>query len=132
VCKKNYLSTFFVIDGVLSRERERERKSLDPIQLLEKIQTELVPLEDVILHHHPALIGRRMWSFQNPKPKTQNPNKTTGCVTCGPCHLHQKSIFLRHKEDYYENSNISPLQKYNLQKNPLKETKVFQDIITTL
>jgi hypothetical protein len=35
VCvKKTTLSTFFVIDGVSSRERERERESLDPIQLL--------------------------------------------------------------------------------------------------
>jgi hypothetical protein len=32
-----------------------------------------------------------------------------------------KSI-LRQKKNY-ENSNISPMQKYNLQKIPLKETK---------
>jgi hypothetical protein len=29
-----------------------------------------------------------------------------------------------------EISNISPMQKYNLQKNPLKETQILQDIIT--
>jgi hypothetical protein len=38
---------------------------------------------------------------------------------------------LRQKKNY-ENSNISPMQKYNLQKNPLKETKILQDIIITL
>jgi hypothetical protein len=37
----------------------------------------------------------------------------------------------------YGNSNISPCKKYNLQKNPLKETKILQDyyynsIITNL
>ncbi len=32
----------------------------------------------------------------------------------------------------YGNSNISLCKKYNLQKNPLKETKIFQDIITLL
>jgi hypothetical protein len=38
---------------------------------------------------------------------------------------------LRQKKNY-GNSNISPLQKHNLQKNPLKETKILQDIITLL
>jgi len=39
-----------------------------------------------------------------------------------------KSI-LRQNENY-GNSNISPCKKYNLQKkNPLKETKILQDII---
>jgi hypothetical protein len=49
------------------------------------------------------------------------------CVTLWALAIYTlKSIFLRHKDDCYENSNISPLQKiYNLQKNPLKETKVF-------
>jgi hypothetical protein len=46
---------------------------------------------------------------------TQNPNKTRGYVTLWLCHFTFKSIS-RHKADYYENSNISPLQKYNLQK----------------
>jgi hypothetical protein len=39
-----------------------------------------------------------------------------------------KSI-LRQKKNY-GNSNISPWKNYNLQKNPLKETKILQDIIT--
>jgi hypothetical protein len=36
---------------------------------------------------------------------------------------------LRQKKNY-ENSNISPCKKCILQKNPLKETKILQDIIT--
>jgi hypothetical protein len=39
-----------------------------------------------------------------------------------------KSILRQNKN--YGNSNISPMQKYNLRKNPLKETKILQDIIT--
>jgi len=39
-----------------------------------------------------------------------------------------KSI-LRQKKNY-ECSNIFTMQKYNLQKNPLKETKILQDITT--
>jgi hypothetical protein len=35
---------------------------------------------------------------------------------------------LRQKKSY-GNSNISPCKKYNLQKNPLKETKILQDIL---
>jgi hypothetical protein len=39
-----------------------------------------------------------------------------------------KSILTQKKND--ENSNISPCKKINLQKNPPKETKILQDIIT--
>jgi hypothetical protein len=39
-----------------------------------------------------------------------------------------KSI-LRQKKNY-GNLNISPCKKANLQKTPLKETKILQDIIT--
>jgi hypothetical protein len=41
-----------------------------------------------------------------------------------------KSILRQNKD--YENSDISTMQKYNLRKNPLKETKILQDIIITL
>jgi len=51
-------------------------------------------------------------------------------ITRWPCHLHLKSI-LRQKKNY-ENSNISPCKKYNVQKNLLRETKILQDIILTL
>ncbi len=40
-----------------------------------------------------------------------------------------KSIWRQQKKNY-GNSNISPCKKYNLQKNPLKQTKILQDIIT--
>jgi hypothetical protein len=39
-----------------------------------------------------------------------------------------KSI-LRQKKNY-GNSNIVTMQKYNLQENPPKETKILQDMIT--
>jgi hypothetical protein len=42
-----------------------------------------------------------------------------------------KNIILRHKKNY-ENSNISPCKKIYSSKNPLKETKILQDIIRTL
>ncbi len=51
---------------VLSLQEKCNKKS---VQLCKKIQTELVPSKDVILHH-PVLIGRRIWSFKrDPKPK---------------------------------------------------------------
>jgi len=56
-----------------------------------------------------------------------------GQVEQGVCHtvalpFTLKSI-LRQKKNY-ENSNISPMQKYTLQKSPLKETKIIQDVTT--
>jgi hypothetical protein len=39
-----------------------------------------------------------------------------------------KSI-LRGKKNH-ANSNIETMQKYNLQKNPVEETKILQDIMT--
>jgi hypothetical protein len=54
-------------------------------------------------------------------------------VEHGVCHavalpFKFKSI-LRQKKNY-GNSNISPCKKYNLPKNPLKETKILQEIRT--
>jgi hypothetical protein len=55
----------------------------------------------------------------------------------GVCHIVAlpftlKSYYLKAKEELlWKNSNISPCKKYNLQKkNPLKETKILQDIRT--
>ncbi len=49
--------------------------------------------------------------------------------TLWPCHLHLKSI-LRQKKNY-GNSNISPSKNILFhKKNPPKETKILQDIIT--
>jgi hypothetical protein len=63
---------------------------------------------------------------------------TTQYTTIDPPTNHQgmhqsvallKSILMQKKN--YENSNISLCKNiYNLQKNPLKETKILQDIIT--
>jgi hypothetical protein len=59
-------------------------------------------------------------------PHTTNQNK--GCVTLWPCHLHIKR-YLEAKEELWKLKYFI-LQKYNLQNNPLKETKILQDIIT--
>jgi hypothetical protein len=52
-----------------------------------------------------------------------------GCVTCG------LAIYIRKYLDAIEGLwkfKYFTMQKYNLQKNPLKETKILQDIILTL
>jgi hypothetical protein len=38
--------------------------------------------------------------------------------------------YLKAKEEELWKFKYFPMQKYNLQKNPLKETKILQDIIT--
>jgi hypothetical protein len=53
----------------------------------------------------------------------------------GVCHTLALPFTLKRmlmQKKNYGNSNISPYKKYipNLQKNPLKETKILQDIIT--
>jgi hypothetical protein len=63
----------------------------------------------------------------------QSPN-----VNKGVCHkvalpFRLKSIFLRQKKNYrriMEKLKYFTMQKYNLSKNPLKETKNLQDVIT--
>jgi hypothetical protein len=56
-----------------------------------------------------------------------------GCVTPWPCHLHLKKGSLRQKEELWKLKYFT-MQKYNLhkKKNPLKETKILQDISITL
>jgi hypothetical protein len=59
------------------------------------------------------------------------PNK--GCVTLWPCHPFTLKSTLKAKEELWKNSNISPCKNIlNLQNNPLKETKILQDIIITI
>ncbi len=54
----------------------------------------------------------------------------SGCVTRGVALPFTLKSILRQKKNY-GNSNISPCKNIpNLQKNPLKETKILQDIIT--
>jgi hypothetical protein len=45
-----------------------------------------------------------------------------------PCHLHL-TVYIKAKEESWKFKYFT-MQKYNLQKNPLKETKILQDIIT--
>jgi hypothetical protein len=54
---------------------------------------------------------------------------TTGVLHCGLAIYIKK--YLKAKDDC-GNSNISSCNKYNLPKNPLKGTKILQDIIITL
>ncbi len=42
-----------------------------------------------------------------------------------------KNIYLKANEELWKLKYFS-MQKYNLQKNPLKETKILQDIIITV
>ncbi len=54
-----------------------------------------------------------------------------GCVTPWPCH--SLTSLLRQKKNYGNSNIISPCKNIpNLQSNPLKETKILQDIIITL
>jgi hypothetical protein len=57
-------------------------------------------------------------------------SKNKGCVShCVALPVTLKSILMQKKN--YGNSNIYfTMQRYNLQKNPLKETKILQDIRT--
>jgi hypothetical protein len=53
---------------------------------------------------------------------------TKGCVTLAPCHLFIK-IYHEAKEKLWKLKYFT-MKKYNLQKNPLNETKILQGIIT--
>ncbi len=55
-------------------------------------------------------------------------NKQGVCHTVALSFTVVKSILSQKKNE--ENSNIFAMQKYKLQKNRLKETKILQDIIT--
>jgi hypothetical protein len=57
-------------------------------------------------------------------------NKTEGCVTTMALPFTLKK-YLRAKQELWKLKYFT-LQKYNLQKNPLKETKLLQCIITLL
>jgi hypothetical protein len=63
-----------------------------------------------------------------------NPTKKQGVCHTVASPFKLKSIFRQKKKKNYGNSNkISPCKNIiNLQNNPLKETKILQDIITTL
>ncbi len=62
----------------------------------------------------------------------QRNKQNHGCVTLWPCHLHFKK-YLKAKEELWKLKYFT-MQWYNLQlkKNPLKRTKILQDIIITL
>jgi hypothetical protein len=48
-----------------------------------------------------------------------------------PCHKQFESVILRQKKNY-GNSTYFTMQKYNLQKSLLKETKLLQDIYNSI
>jgi len=54
--------------------------------------------------------------------------KQTRGVTLWPYHLHKKK-YIKAKEEIWEFKYFT-MQKYSLQKNPLKESKILQAIIT--
>jgi hypothetical protein len=57
------------------------------------------------------------------------PQKNKGCVTLGPCHLHEKK-YPKAKRRIMKIQNISPCKNIIFKKNPLKETKILQYVIT--
>ncbi len=78
------------------------------------------------------------WSCLCPQPAWNSLNMRSYISCCygykqGLCHtvglpFTLKSIWRQKKN--YGNSNISPCKNYNLQNNPLKQTKILQDIRT--
>jgi hypothetical protein len=63
--------------------------------------------------------------------------RASGCVTLWPCHLHEKSMYLKAKEEELWKLKYFTMQKYNLQKNLLKENQnpsryYYNSIITNL
>jgi hypothetical protein len=58
----------------------------------------------------------------NKNPSTRIPSKQG----VWPCHLHKKVLGQKKNSG---NSKYFTMQKNNLQKNPLKETKILQDIL---
>jgi hypothetical protein len=72
--------------------------------------------------------------YQNHKTQQKLHLTYNAQVQQGVCHTMAlpftlKSIILRQKTNY-GNSNISPCKNIIFKKNPLKETKILQDIIT--
>jgi len=57
--------------------------------------------------------------------------RTRGASQCGLA-IFLKKKYLQAKIRIMETQNISPCKKYNLQKNPLKQTQILQDIITLI
>jgi hypothetical protein len=55
--------------------------------------------------------------------------KTRGVSHCGPCHFTLKKSIFKAKEELWKLKYFT-MQKYNLHKNPLKETKILQDVLT--
>jgi hypothetical protein len=56
---------------------------------------------------------------------------TRGVSHCGQLAIYMKNLKFKAKEELWKFKYFS-MQKYNLRKNPLKETKILQDIIITL
>jgi hypothetical protein len=63
--------------------------------------------------------------------KSFTTKKNKGCVTLWTCHLHEKK-YLKAKDELWELKYFT-MQKHKLpRKNPLKETKILQDIIRVI
>jgi hypothetical protein len=79
---------------------------------------------NVVLEYHLIIKNTHSQQFQESKFKTQN----KGCVTHYGLAISVKK-YLKAKEELWKFKYFT-MQKYNLQKNPLQETKILQDIIT--
>ncbi len=67
-----------------------------------------------------------LWGWLPPMLHPKNEKEWVCHTTALPFTL--KNILMQNRN--YENSNILPCKKYNLQKNHIKETKILQDIKT--
>jgi NAD dependent epimerase/dehydratase family enzyme len=76
------------------------------------------------------LFSSPLSSYEKNKNTAQKMKKQGDRVShlCGLAIYMKK--YLNAKKKNYGNSNISPCKNHNLQKNPLKETKILQDTIT--
>jgi len=81
--------------------------------------------EDVNQSWVTPMMGEKGWLWR----EISNPNETRGVSHYGLA-IHIKK-YLKAKEEELWKFKYFTMQKYNLQKkNPLKETKILQDIIT--
>jgi hypothetical protein len=76
-----------------------------------------------------------LWEENPPAKQANNPYTYNFCffnTLLSLKHLHptKKHHKYAKEEDLWKHSKYFTMQKYNLQNNPLKETKILQDIIT--
>jgi hypothetical protein len=80
----------------------------------------LYPMDDHQFGLHYKIDSKQHWPTSQVKLLKQRACHTVAL----PFTLKSICILRQKKKKNYENSNISPCKKYNLQKKPLKETRI--------